>query len=126
CQRIHWPTHQKNCAASAKHNCYLVRADTTINTTSSTLRPKSIEPLNLQQHGNEFAEKKELKTRLKWSSVYEAGKFYDHQGADSWYYYVYGQSKGKSEGKQKNEAVSKACGCGVYGDAAVIRSGPGG
>ncbi|KAL9589713.1 MAG: hypothetical protein Q9203_001484 [Teloschistes exilis] len=54
------------------------------------------------------------------------GNFYDHQGADSWYYYVYGQSKGKSGGKKKDEAVSKACGCDVYGDAAVSRSGPGG
>ncbi|KAL9583693.1 MAG: hypothetical protein Q9212_002559 [Teloschistes hypoglaucus] len=69
---------------------------------------------------------KELKTRLEWSSVYEAGKFYDRQSTDRWYYYVYGQPKGKSEGKKKNEALSKSCGCDVYGDAAVIRSGPGG
>lgn len=123
CQRTHWPTHKKNCAASLKYNCYLVRADTHT-TSSAPLKP--IEPLNLTQYGNEFAEKKELKTRLKWSSVYEAGKFYDHQGAHSWYYYVYGQPKGKSEGKKKNKAVSKACGRDVYGDSAVIRSGPGG
>ncbi|KAL8659919.1 MAG: hypothetical protein Q9202_006900 [Teloschistes flavicans] len=70
-----------NCAASLKYNCYLVRADT--HTASSALILKPIEPLNLTHYGNEFAEKKELKTRLKWSSVYEAGKFYDHQGAHS-------------------------------------------
>ncbi|KAI4194617.1 MAG: hypothetical protein LQ350_007672 [Teloschistes chrysophthalmus] len=124
--RVYEAYMKKNCAASAKYNRYLVRADTTTNTTSSTPKPKHIEPLNLQQYGNEFAEKKELQTRLKWSSVYEAGKFYDHQGADRWYYYVYGQPKGKSEGKTKNEAVTKACGRDVYGDTAIIRSGPGG
>ncbi|KAL8685213.1 MAG: hypothetical protein Q9218_007899 [Villophora microphyllina] len=126
CQKTHWPTHKKTCAANAKYNCYLVRADIGTNTIASSTPPKPIEPLHLQQYGNEFAEKKELKTRLGWSSVYEVGKFYDHQGTDSWYYYVYGQPKGKAEKKRKNEAVSKACGSEVYGDAAVIRSGPGG
>ncbi|KAI4256532.1 MAG: hypothetical protein L6R42_006165 [Xanthoria sp. 1 TBL-2021] len=86
-----------------------------------------IEPLHLQHYGDEFAEMKELKSRLGWSSVGEVGKFYDHKGTDTWYHYVYGQPNGKKEGKSKNEAVSRAChqGNDIYGDVAVIRSGPG-
>lgn len=52
------------------------------------------------------------------------GKFYDHLGTDSWYYYVYGQIQRKPEGKSRNSIVSKSCGGEIYGDVAVIRSGP--
>ena len=53
----------------------------------------------------------------------EVGKFYDHLGNDSWYYFVYGQTNRKAE---LNRAVSRACGTSVYGDVAVIRSGSAG
>jgi len=75
-----------------------------------------------------MAEIQEVKSRCGWSSVSEVGKFYDHVGTDSWYYYVYGQRKGKTEGKSFNAALSMACGTTrgkeIYGDVAVIRSGP--
>lgn len=114
----------------AKHNCYLVRAtpnSSAANASSETPIASLIEPLHLQHYGDEFAEMKELKSRLGWSSVGEVGKFYDHKGTDTWYHYVYGQPNGKKEGKSKNEAVSRAChqGNDIYGDVAVIRSGPG-
>ncbi|KAL8840189.1 MAG: hypothetical protein Q9176_004037 [Flavoplaca citrina] len=79
---------------------------------------------NAKHYGNEAAEVKELRTRLQWSSVHEAAKFYDRTGTDSWYYYVYGHS----DGGPKNEAVSRASHTGndIHGDVAIIRSGPAG
>ena len=126
CQIAHWPIHKQNCAATQKHNCYLVRAAPSNGTSSFNSISDQIEPLNLEHYGNEFAEIKELKTRLGWTSASEVGKFYDHLGTDTWYYYVYGQRKGAAEGKPKNEIASRACGKEIYGDVAVIRSGPGG
>ncbi|KAN0079306.1 hypothetical protein V8E54_004520 [Elaphomyces granulatus] len=32
---------------------------------------------------------RELRERLGWAKADEAGKFYSHQGDDTWYYYVY-------------------------------------
>ncbi|CAO1601801.1 hypothetical protein XANCAGTX0491_005437 [Xanthoria calcicola] len=114
----------------AKHNCYLVRA--TPNSDSATPASATpiaslIEPFQLQNYGNEYAEIQELKSRLGWSSAAEVAKFYDHKGTDTWYHYVYGQPNGKTEGKSKNETVSRAGhhGNDIYGDVAVIRSGPG-
>lgn len=66
----------------------------------------------------------ELEDRLEWGTTYEVGKFYDRAGADDWYYFVYGQLYGKQSGLPKNEIASKACGAGIYGDVAVIRSSP--
>jgi hypothetical protein len=56
--------------------------------------------------------------------VGEVGKFYDHKGSDTWYYYVYGlaQSPGANT-SAKSEAASLCCGRKVYGDVAIIRSG---
>ena len=109
----------------AKHNCYLVRATPTSNSTTPVA--SLIEPFQLQNYGNEYAEIQELKSRLGWSSAAEVAKSHDHKGTDTWYHYVYGQPNGKKEGKSKNEAVSRAGyqGNDIYGDVAVIRSGPG-
>lgn len=127
CQKTHWPTHKKSCAATQKHNCYLICAAPSTDSSSSSLSDH-IEPLHLRKYGNELAEINEIKSRCGWSSVSEVGKFYDHLGTDGWYYYVYGQRKGKAEGKRYNAAVSRACGSTrskeIYGDVAVIRSGP--
>ncbi|KAI4277499.1 MAG: hypothetical protein LQ337_001717 [Flavoplaca oasis] len=125
CQKSNLPSHEQSCvAAASKHNCYLVRASPNTSTPTTTSVSDQIEPLHLEHYGNEAAEVKELRTRLQWSSVHEAAKFYDHAGTDSWYYYVYGHS----DGGPKNEAVSRASHTGkdIHGDVAIIRSGPAG
>lgn len=72
-----------------------------------------------------MGERAELKRRLGWTAIYEAGKFYDHKGSDTWYYYVYGAShSSNANASMKNEVASLCCGEMVYGDVAVIRSGP--
>jgi hypothetical protein len=79
----------------------------------------------LNDYGTEIREKAEIKRKLSWTAVDEVGKFYDQKGSDTWYYYVYGsrQSSGANT-SAKNEAASLCCGRTVYGDVAVIRSGP--
>ncbi|KAL8990242.1 MAG: hypothetical protein Q9169_008171 [Polycauliona sp. 2 TL-2023] len=114
----------------AKHNCYLVRATPSSgsqNPTSEVSIVSLIEPLHLQHYGNEAGELEELETRLGWSRVGEVGKFYDRKRNNSWYHYVYGQLNGQKEGKSKNEVVTRASHLGkdIYGDVAIIRSGPG-
>ncbi|KAI4093873.1 MAG: hypothetical protein LQ344_002612 [Seirophora lacunosa] len=125
CQSSHFPTHSKVCPAFQKHNCFLLHAD------AQTSRPPldhiagQLEPFHLQQYGTETAEIGELKRRLGWSGASEVGKFYDHAGSDTWYYFVYGQHGGKAKGKAKNEVANMVCGE-THGDVAIIRSGPAG
>ena len=55
------------------------------------------------------------------------GKFYDHKGSDGWYYYVYGDARAFSDksGAPFNEAAGLVCQKKlIYGDVAVVRSGP--
>jgi hypothetical protein len=79
----------------------------------------------LNDYGTEMGEKAELKRRLGWTAVDEVGKFYDRKGSDTWYYYVYGPRQlSGANASAKNEAASLCCGRTVYGDVAVIRSGP--
>ncbi|KAL8637060.1 MAG: hypothetical protein Q9226_009166, partial [Calogaya cf. arnoldii] len=100
-------SHEQSCVAPGpEHNCYLVRATPSPTTALSVDNISDwVGPLHLEHFGDESAEMEELRTRLRWSSVMEAGKFYDHTGEDKWYYYVYGHS----DGGPKNEAVSRAC-----------------
>jgi hypothetical protein len=83
-----------------------------------------IEPFSLQTYGNERDEIAELKGRLGWEKVEEIGKFYDHHGADTWYYYVYGPGISRRNLSAKNEIVSLCTGKTIFGDVAVVRSGP--
>lgn len=123
CQRSHWIVHKKTCASAQKNNCYLIRAS--LDSASAFAHVHDhVDPFSLEAFGNEFSEIKELKDRLGWKSAEEIGKFYDHLGTDQWYYYVYGQASAKAEGKPANELASKACSRKVWGDVAVIRSGP--
>jgi hypothetical protein len=72
-----------------------------------------------------MGERAELKRRLGWTEIDEVGKFYDHKGSDTWYYYVYGPHHSSSTNTStKNKVASLCCGRTVYGDVAVIRSGP--
>lgn len=61
--------------------------------------------------------------QLGWPEANEMGKFYDHAGTTSWYYYVYGSSEHIGT-PTKNEAASLVCFQPVNGDVAVVRSGP--
>jgi len=79
----------------------------------------------LNDYGTERGEIAELKRRLSWTAVDEIGKFYDHKGSDTWYYYVYGPNQLSSvDTLPMNKAASRCCGRTVYGDVAVVRSGP--
>ncbi|KAI4146887.1 MAG: hypothetical protein L6R39_003303 [Caloplaca ligustica] len=127
CQTTHWPTHKKECAANKKFNCFLLRADASPSSAAPLNNiADQLEPFHLQNYGTETAEVNELKRRLGWTGAIEVGKFYDHIGSDDWYYFVYGQGKGKREGKAKNEVAGLVCNAPQFGDVAIIRSGPAG
>ena len=123
CQTTPWTLHKKTCSSTQKNNCYLIRASTDSASAFCHIHDH-VEAFSLREFGNEFSEIKELKDRLGWKSGGEIGKFYDHLGTDQWYYYVYGQASAKAEGKPANELASKACSRKIWGDVAVIRSGP--
>jgi len=84
-----------------------------------------MEPFHLQSYGNWGAEMRELRERLGWAKADEAGKFYSHQGDDTWYYYVYSPPTPAGSSPQKNAVASQCIGKTIYGDVAVVRSGPG-
>ena len=106
-----------------KYNCFLIRAKPHSTTNPLQDIAGQVEPFNLNNYGDEMGEMREMKTRLGWKNAREVGKFYDHEGTDSWYYYVYGE-EGSSQ--PKNEAASLVCYRKMKGDIAVIRSGPAG
>ncbi|KAI4168609.1 MAG: hypothetical protein LQ343_006273 [Gyalolechia ehrenbergii] len=126
CQTSHWPLHKKTCTSSKKYNCFLLRAHPPNTNATSPFDniADCVEPFHLQGYGTESAEINEFKQRLGWTSAYEMGKFYDHLGTDSWYYFVYGQTKAKNEGKPRNTVAARLCSTTPYGDVAIIRSGP--
>lgn len=126
CQTSDWPSHKKTCAACQKYNCFLLRADAQTSRPSLDSIADQLETFHLQEYGTEIAEIRELKRRLGWTSASEAGKFYDHTGSVSWYYFVYGQEGARQERRAKNEVAGLACGGTRHGDVAIIRSGPAG
>lgn len=79
-----------------------------------------MEPISLKDYGDWGAEMRELKRRLGLAAADEAGKFYDHTGTDSWYYYAYSDSETEAP---ENRVASRCLGRTVWGDVAVIRSG---
>src|SRR5271154_7013456 len=127
CQKRDWKTHKVRCASAQKSNCYLIRATSSSspNSIDSFDFAAQIESFPLNDYGTEMGERAELKRRLGWTEIDEVGKFYDHKGSDTWYYYVYGPShSSRANTSAKNEAANLCCWRTVYGDVAVIRSGP--
>ena len=122
CQELDWKTHKRLCAGAQKYNCFLLRASST-----KIDQPKLadyLDPFNLQVYGNEKGEISELRGRLGWESVEEMGKFYDHHGADTWYYDLYGSGTSREDSSRKNEIASLCVGKTIFGDVAIVRSGP--
>jgi hypothetical protein len=107
-----------------KENCFIIRASPK-NTDVLDHIPHQVEPLHLTSIGNEMAEKRQLERYLGWNGSIEVGKFYDHRGSDTWYYYVYGSRDAFSRaGGVKNQVASLVCYEETYGDVAVVASGP--
>ena len=124
------------------------------NNNYSTTLLRHLEPSHLSHLGDEAKEKRQLEKHLGWAHATEVGKFYDHDsGSDEWYYYIYGDSRAfiqptsnsnKSQQQSAstrtpplplNEAASWVCEQKttktkkkeknkIYGDIAIIRSGP--
>lgn len=128
CQKRDWKSHKVRCTSTQKSNCYLIHA-TSSSTSNSTSNLSDfaahVESFPLNDYGTEMGERAELNRRLGWTTTHEVGKFYDHKGSDTWYYYAYGpRHSSTANTSAKNEAASLCCGWIVYGDIAVIRSGP--
>lgn len=124
CQKHDWKSHRLTCAGAQKHNCFLIRASALSAGTGQPTLADYIEPFTLQAYGNEKGEISELKEKLGWKSAAEAGKFYGHSGADTWYYYAYGPGTSQATSSPKNEVASLCTGRRIVGDVAVVRSGP--
>ncbi|RFU27387.1 hypothetical protein B7463_g8953, partial [Scytalidium lignicola] len=125
CQKREWKTHKKICAAAQKFNCFLIRALVAPSVTDKPKIADHMEPFNFAVFGNARDKINELRRRLGWKDVGEVGKFYDYRGSDILYYYVYGTLDKNRSSFPKNEVVSRCTGWkGLYGDVAVIRSGP--
>lgn len=126
CQKRDWKAHKRNCAGAQKYNCFLIRASPPVSRiTGEPLKDADyIIPFNLEDYGNWGAEIKELRRRLGWNEVDEAGKFYPHDGDDMWYYYVYYDPERNNESSPENEIARRCLGWWVHGDVAVVRSSP--
>jgi hypothetical protein len=121
CQKADWGAHKKTCPSKVKANCFLIRASHT--------KATDIEPFPLKSYGDETAEMAELKRRLGWSSVVNAGQTYDHKGTWTEYYYIYGvAASGDRDADLRlkvNKLGSPLCYASQWkGDLAVVRSGP--
>jgi hypothetical protein len=121
CQKADWAAHKSSCPSKVKANSFLIRASHTNAT--------DIEPFHLESYGDELAEMAELKQRLGWSSVFNAGQTYDHEGTWTEYYNIYGvplSEDGDANSNLKpNKLGSPLCYASQQkGDLVVIKSGP--
>jgi hypothetical protein len=125
CQKEDWRTHKQTCIVSA--NCFIIRAKPHSAEQSPLDNIKAqLEPLPLNNIGNEAAEKRQVATHLQYArGTTEVGKFYDHKGSNQWYYYVYGATDAFTNNLlPRNEVASLITFKPVYGDIAVVKSGP--
>jgi MYND finger len=128
CQTSDWKTHKQTCPSMASANCFIVRAAPH----SASQSPldnitAQLEHFPLKDIGNEVAEQRQLGAHLHYTGgrSREVGKFYDDKGTDQWYYYVYGAADAYTNKKlPRNEVGGLICYEPVYGDIAIVRSGP--
>ena len=112
-----------------KVNCIIIRAKGTTEECLANIQSilPHFESIKLQRYGNETSEKEELISNHDMSDdLGEIGKFYDHEGTSLWYYYVYGKSTRLKQvtGQNLNFIASRLLNRSIYGDIALIRSGP--
>ena len=127
CQKADWREHRKICLVYQPYNGFRIVARPATNSAVFENINAQLVPFHFHEYGIEGPEQEELKSKLKWTSASEVGKFYSHTGDDRWYYFVYGQEdawEGKEPTLPKNELATKACGRDLWGDVVVIRSGP--
>jgi hypothetical protein len=110
-------------------NCIIIRAKGTTEECLENIQTilPHLQSIQLQKYGNENSEKEELISKHNMSDdLGEIGKFYDHEDTFLWYYYVYGKSKRSKEvtGLDLNCIASQLLNRDVYGDIALVRSGP--
>lgn len=110
-------------------NCFLIKCseEPPTHMTLQAEKDRCIEPCHLASYGTEAAEIAELRRRRGWQwGIGEVAKFYGHEGADTWYYYVYGQDQTPEPraGQKLNFIAAVLTGQTLYGDVAIVRSGP--
>jgi len=113
-------------------NCIIIRAKETNEECLKNIQSilPHFEPIILKKYGNEYTEKEELISKYNMpQDLCEIGKFYDHEGSHLWYYYVYGQLTRSKEVKElknlkENVIASQLLNRDIYGDIAIVRSGP--
>ncbi|KAN0082318.1 hypothetical protein V8E54_003616 [Elaphomyces granulatus] len=89
-RRQDWKSHKETCTGNQKYICFLIHPlMSSSGPESRDMLMDCMEPFHLKSYGNWGAEMRELRERLGWAKADEAGKFYSHQGDDTWYYYVY-------------------------------------
>lgn len=114
---------------SIRANCFLIKCSEGPPThmTLQAEKDRCIEPYHLASYGTEAAEIAELRRRRGWqSTIGEVAKFYGHEDDDTWYYYVYGQDQTpeRRAGLKLNFIAAVLTGQTLYGDVAIVRSGP--
>lgn len=85
CQKRDWKTHTSVCGGR-KYNGFMITNTPFEQTTSPPTISDYLTPFYFQRYGHEGEERRELEQRLGWREVAEVGKFYDHEGSDTWYY----------------------------------------
>jgi MYND finger protein len=125
CQKRDWKNHKETCSSNQKYNCFVIHPFSSSSgpQESRDMLMDCMEPFHLQSYGNWRAEMRELQERLGWANTNEAGKFFPHQGDDTWHYYVYSPPTPAGSSPPKNAVASRCTGRTIYGDVAVLRSG---
>ncbi|KAJ5712372.1 hypothetical protein N7493_008840 [Penicillium malachiteum] len=121
CQKNDFKIHKMTCVGTQKVNCFLIRA-TAANGGKEDV--DHIEQYHLRSHGNYYAERDELKSRLGWRMAVEAGQFYSHDpNIKQWHYVVY-HTNVRGKKVPINQIATRCLGKTIRGDVAVIRSAP--
>lgn len=116
-------------SSTSKANCIIIRGQGTNEECLKNIQSilPHLKPIILKKYGNEYTEIDELITKYNMpNDLCEIGKFYDHEGSILWYYYVYGILTRTKDitGLNKNFIASRLLNRDIYGDIAIVRSGP--